>query len=160
MSLLQRVKNRGVVDMNFRNAKLEDIGNLLDLYIDGFKYHYKGRPDVFLDKDEKKLKDDLMNTIHNSNVLILENNKKILGYVIYQIKEKHNKIMWIDELVVDKNSRKMGNGKNLMEKVKEIAKEEGCKRVEFCCWSFNQNAMDMYKHIGFKEQRVILEMDL
>lgn len=160
MLLLQWVKNIGVVDMNFRNAKLEDIGNLLDLYIDGFKYHYKGRPDVFLDKDEKKLKDDLMNTIHNSNVLILENNKKILGYVIYQIKEKHNKIMWIDELVVDKNSRKMGNGKKLMEKVKEIAKEEGCKRVEFCCWSFNQNAMDMYKHIGFKEQRVILEMDL
>lgn len=160
MLLLQWVKNIGVFGMNFRNAKLEDIGNLLDLYIDGFKYHYKGRPDVFLDKDEKKLKDDLMNTIHNSNVLILENNKKILGYVIYQIKEKHNKIMWIDELVVDKNSRKMGNGKNLMEKVKERAKEEGCKRVEFCCWSFNQNAMDMYKHIGFKEQRVILEMDL
>lgn len=160
MLLLQWVKNIGVVDMNFRNAKLEDIGNLLDLYIDGFKYHYKGRPDVFLDKDEKKLKDDLMNTIHNSNILILEKDQKILGYVIYQIKEKHNKIMWIDELVVDKNNRKMGNGKKLMEKVKEIAKEEGCKRVEFCCWSFNQNAMDMYKHIGFKEQRVILEMDL
>ena len=42
----------------------------------------------------------------------------------------------------------------------EIAKEEGCKRVEFCCWSFNQNAMNMYKHMGYKEQRVTLEMDL
>lgn len=147
--------------MNVRKAKLEDIGmNLLDLYIDGFKYHYNGRPDVFLDKDERNLKDDLINTINNSNILILEKDKKILGYVVYQIKEKNDKIMWIDELVVDKNNRHMGNGKKLMEKIEEIAKEAGCKRVEFCCWSFNQNAMDMYKHMGYKEQRVILEIDL
>ena len=147
--------------MNVRKAKLEDIGmNLLDLYIDGFKYHYNGRPDVFLDKDERNLKDDLMNTINNSNLLILEKDEKILGYVVYQIKEKNEKIMWIDELVVDKNNRHMGNGKKLMKKIEKIAKEEDCKRVEFCCWSFNQNAMDMYKHMGYKEQRVILEMDL
>ena len=147
--------------MNVRKAKLEDIGmNLLDLYIDGFKYHYNSRPDVFLDKDERNLKDDLMNTINNSNILILEKDEKILGYVVYQIKEKNEKIMWIDELVVDKNNRHMGNGKKLMKKIEKIAKEEDCKRVEFCCWSFNQNAMDMYKHMGYKEQRVILEMDL
>ena len=147
--------------MNVRKAKLEDIGmNLLDLYIDGFKYHYNSRPDVFLDKDERNLKDDLVNTINNSNILILEKDEKILGYVVYQIKEKNEKIMWIDELVVDKNNRHMGNGKKLMKKIEKIAKEEGCKRVEFCCWSFNQNAMDMYKHMGYKEQRVILEMDL
>lgn len=147
--------------MNIRKAKLEDIGmNLLDLYIDGFKYHYNSRPDVFLDKDERNLKDDLMNTINNSNILILEKDEKILGYVVYQIKEKNEKIMWIDELVVDKNNRHMGNGKKLMKKIEKIAKEEDCKRVEFCCWSFNQNAMDMYKHMGYKEQRVILEMDL
>lgn len=75
--------------MIIRKAKLEDIGmNLLDLYIDGFKYHYNGRPYVFLDKDEKNLKDDLINTINNSNILILEKDKKILGYVAYHIKEK------------------------------------------------------------------------
>ena len=147
--------------MNVRKAKLEDIEtNLFDLYIDGFKYHYNGRPDVFKNKDEEELKNNLVETINNSNILILENDKKILAYVAYQIKEKHNKIMWIDELVVDKDNRNSGNGKKLMDKIKEIAKAEECKRVEFCCWSFNQNAMNMYKHIGYKEQRVILEMDV
>ena len=68
--------------------------------------------------------------------------------------------MWIDELVVYKDNRHSGNGKKLMEKIKEIAKKENCKRVEFCCWSFNQNAMEMYKHIGYKEQRSVLEMNL
>lgn len=47
-----------------------------------------------------------------------------------------------------------------MDKIKEIAKAEECQRVEFCCWSFNKNAMNIYKHIGYKEQRVILEMDV
>ena len=41
--------------MDIRKAKLEDIDlNLLDLYIDGFKYHYNGRPDVFGNKDEQE----------------------------------------------------------------------------------------------------------
>lgn len=142
--------------MNIRKSKLEDIeNNLLNLYIDGFRYHYNGRPDVFQNKNELELKNDLIDKINDANILVLENNKKVLGYVAYQIKEKHCKIMWIDELVIDKDNRHLGNGKN-----KKIAKEEGCKRVEFCCWSFSKNAIDMYKHIGYKEQRVILEMDL
>ena len=58
--------------MDIRKAKIEDIElNLLDLYIDGFMYHYNGRPDVFLDKDERTLKDDLINTINNSNIEII-----------------------------------------------------------------------------------------
>lgn len=147
--------------MNVRKAKLEDVEkNLLDLYIDGFKYHSSKRPDFFLNKGELELKNDLINVINYSNILILENDEKILGYVLYRIKEKHNKIMWIDELIVDRNNRHLGNGKKLMEKIKEIAKKENCKRIELCCWSFNQNAMAMYKHIGYNEQRVILEMDL
>lgn len=149
--------------MDIRKAKLEDIDlNLLDLYIDGFKYHYNGRPDVFGNKDEQVLKNDLIETINNSNILVLEDNGKILGYVAYQIKDKHkhNITLWVDELVIDKDNRNSGLGKKLMDKIKEIAKENDCKRIEFCCWSFNENAMNMYKHIGYKEQRVILEMDV
>ena len=68
--------------------------------------------------------------------------------------------MWIDQLVVDKNNRNLGYGSKLIEKIKDMAKEEDCKRVEFCCWSFNQNALNMYKHMGYEEQRVIFEMNV
>lgn len=68
--------------------------------------------------------------------------------------------MWVDELVVDKDNQHIGIGKKLMDKIKEIAKQENCKRIELCCWSFKQNAREDYRHLGYKEQRVILEMNL
>ena len=48
----------------------------------------------------------------------------------------------------------------LIDKVIEIAKEEKCKRVELDVWSFNNNAIDMYKHIGFDKQREMLEINI
>lgn len=147
--------------MNIRKANLFDIeNNLLNLYIDGFKFHYEGRKDIFSDKKESELKEELINKINSSNILVLEIENKILGYIAYQIKENHNRVMWIDQLVVDKNNRNLGYGSKLIEKIKDMAKEEDCKRVEFCCWSFNQNALNMYKHMGYEEQRVIFEMNV
>lgn len=44
--------------MDVRKIQLEDIGmNLLDLYIDEFQHHCNARL-VFLDKDERKLKEE------------------------------------------------------------------------------------------------------
>ena len=68
--------------------------------------------------------------------------------------------MWIDQIIIDKDNRCLGYGKMLIQSVKQIAKENECKRIEFCCWSFNKNAMEMYKHICCSEQRVIFEIDL
>jgi len=147
--------------MNIRKANLKDIeNNLLNIYIEGFKYHYNGRSDIFSDKKDEELKNDLINTIKKNNILILENNEKIIGYIVYEIKEKYNKIMWIDQLVIDINYRHNGYGKILMDKVKDIAILEKCQRIEFNCWSFNKNAIDMYKHLGFKEQKIIFEIDI
>ena len=50
-----------------------------------------------------------------------------------------------------------GNTKKVAE---EIAKKEKCVRVEFCCWSFNKHANEIYNHLGFKEQRVIFEKEI
>lgn len=105
--------------MNIRKARLEDVEkNLLNLYVDGFEYHHTGRPDIFPSRNRKELKEDLINTINNSHILVLEDNEEILGYVVYQLKEKRDKTLWIDELVVDKDNRHSGNGKKLMEKIK------------------------------------------
>ena len=146
--------------MIIRKGKEKDINNnLLKLYIEGFRYHYNGRPDIFTNKTDEELKQDLINDINNTNFLVLEDDI-IVGYITYKINNKHAKVLWTDQLVVDEGYRKKGYGKQLFNKVKEIAKEENCKRIELSCWSFNQNALDMYEHIGFKNQKEVLEMEL
>lgn len=146
--------------MNVRKATLNDVdNNLASIFIKGFRFHLNGRPDIFdSNKSDEELKNELINTIQNdNNVLIVEESGNVQGFIIFQIKNKHDKTMWIDQLVVDNDFRGKGIAKLLISKVTDIAIEEKCKRIELCCWKFNSNANEMYKHLGFDEQRTIFE---
>ncbi len=146
--------------MKIREVNKEDLSNnLLYLYIQGFRYHYNARPDVFSNKTDEQLEKSLLSELDKLNFLVLEDST-IKGYIAYHIKDKHDRILWIDQLVVDEKYRKQGYGKKLINKLKEIAKNENCKRVELNCWSFNQDAVNMYLHIGFSEQKVVLETNV
>ena len=147
--------------MLIREVKDTDISKgLLNVFIEGFRYHYNGRPDIFSNKSDEELKEDLINSIMNDNIMVLEDEDRIVGYIQYEIREKHAKTMWVDQLVIDKQSQKKGYGKLLLDKVIELAKQENCERIELECWAFNDNAVGMYNHIGFSEQRVKLEKKL
>ena len=163
--------------MNIRRANINDIdNNLLNIFIDGFEFHLNGRKDIFdnnkknddlkKDLDQKKQQlqlyrlQNLINLIENKNVLVAEKNNNILGFIIFEIKDKCSKTLWIDQLVVDEKERGKGISSLLIKKAEEIAKKEKCIRVEFCCWSFNKRANEIYNHLGFKEQRVIFEKEI
>ncbi|MEG1146724.1 MAG: GNAT family N-acetyltransferase [Bacilli bacterium] len=133
---------------------------MLKLFIQGYEYHYNNRPDKFKNRTNEDLKEILFETMEKSNVLIIEKDKIIISYAAFQIKENVFKILWIDELVVDEKFRNEGYGSLLMNKLKDIAKEENCKKVELCCWEFNNNAKAIYEHLGYKKQRVIYESDV
>ena len=47
-----------------------------------------------------------------------------------------------------------------MEQIKKIAKKEQVKRIELNVFSFNENAIKLYKKLGYKEQRIILEKEV
>ena len=152
--------------MNYiiRKAEKEDLENgLLEVYIEGYKYHQKGRPDVFKNQSDDIFKEDLTNMINNVPIIVILDKDRVLGYLSYIIKGNKNKgykKLVVDQLVISEKSRGKGLGKRLMETVKDIAINEECERIELNCWLFNTNAIDMYKHIGFKEQRIMFEMEL
>ena len=123
--------------MLIREVKDTDISKgLLNVFIEGFRYHYNGRPDIFSNKSDEELKEDLINSIMNDNIMVLEDEDRIVGYIQYEIREKHAKTMWVDQLVIDKQCQKKGYGKLLLDKVIELAKQENCERIELECWAF------------------------
>lgn len=147
--------------MIIREANLNDIDNgLLNVFIEGYRFHQNGRPDVFSNLSDDSLKKDLIDNLSKFTILILLDKEEIVGYLAYNIKEKHSKKIHVDQLIVTEKSRGHGYGKLLMNELIKIGKENNCERVELDCWTFNENALAMYEHIGFKKQRIMYEYDL
>lgn len=147
--------------IEIREAIEEDINNgLLEVFIEGYRYHQNGRPDIFVNLTDDQLKDDLINNMKNEKILVLLKDNKVVAYLSYVIKERHTKKLDMDQIVVLEKYRKSGYGKMLIDKVLEIGRELDCDRIEFNCWMFNTNAIEAYDHMGFKHQRIQYEMKL
>ena len=146
-----------------RYASKKDLTEeFFDLCYEGFLFHYEHRKDIFKNISKDVLKNHILEQIKNDGlkILLIEENNKIIGYLSYEIKEKVTKALWIDEFVIKEEYRHNGYGTKLMEKVKEIAMNEKIDRIEFNCWSFNENALKFYRKLGYSEQRIIFELKI
>ena len=149
--------------MNYkiREATLNDFDKgLLKVFIEGYRYHQNGRPDIFANISDNDLKNDLIENFDRLNTIVILEDESIVGYLSYKIKEKHTKKLDVDQLVILEQYRGKGLGKKLMDEAKKIAIDNGCDRIELNCWMFNENALAMYEHIGYNRQRIIYEMEL
>lgn len=148
--------------MIIRKAKKDDLdNNLFDLYKEGFKLHYEKRKDIFTNRTDTELKDNLLEIIENDNgIIVIEEDNYIIAYAIYHTNQKEKKIMWIDQICVDSLKRNKGYGKMIMKYLEDIARKEDYDRIELNCWTFNENAIKLYEHLGFVEQRKIFELNL
>ena len=149
------------MNYSIKEATLNDFDKgLLKVFIEGYRYHQNGRPDIFANISDNDLKNDLIENFDRLNTIVILEDESIVGYLSYKIKEKHTKKMDVDQLVILEQYRGKGLGKQLMDEAKKIAIDYGCDRIELNCWMFNENALAMYEHIGYNRQRIIYELKL
>ena len=149
------------MNYSIREATLNDFDKgLLKVFIEGYRYHQNGRPDIFANISDNDLKNDLIENFDRLNTIVILEDESIVGYLSYKIKEKHTKKLDVDQLVILEQYRGKGLGKKLMDEAKKIAIDNCCYRIELNCWMFNENALAMYEHIGYNRQRIIYEMEL
>ena len=144
-----------------RYANKEDLNKeFFDLYYEGFLYHYEHRKDIFKKRSIDELKEYLFNQIDNDDlkILFLEEDNNFIGFLTYEVKKKLTTSLWIDELIIKKEYRSHGYGTILIDKIKEICKNENIDRIELNCWSFNEKAMKFYNKLNFDVQRTIFEL--
>ena len=156
---MKKLKKNNGVNMNLviRKSTLNDIDNgLLKVFIEGYRFHQNGRPDIFDNVSDEELKHNLIKVLEELTVLVILDNGTVVGYLAYFIK-KHRKKLEVDQLVILEEYRGKGLGKQLMDEATRIAKENECNRIELNCWLFNENALNMYEHIGYIKQRIIYE---
>ena len=90
-------------------------------------------------------------------------NEKLIGYCSLTIKNN----LWmlanlgnVDELVVDSEYRNRGIGKILMNKIENIAKNHGCKRLELDSAFYRTVAHEFYEKLGFEKRAYLFSKEI
>tara|TARA_Y100000310_G_scaffold344156_1_gene455418 strand:+ start:1434 stop:1892 length:459 start_codon:yes stop_codon:yes gene_type:complete len=84
-------------------------------------------------------------------ILVVEKSRKIQGYIIGTLmKNAYQCIAYIDDLFVAKDSRKMGLGKNLVNKFSKWSKVKKATIIRLGVKINNKKAVNLYKKLGFK----------
>ena len=155
--------------MDIRQANKNDITQMVPLLDEVSKLHIEKRPDVFKTRAYEEIKSNLEEMIQDeSNIILLAEDKQIVvGVIICKVREindhtnlKNTKVLWINEICVKQEYRRNGIGRSLIEKAKEIAKENNCLRLELNCWELNEEAMKFYENQGLTTQRRVMEINI
>ncbi|MBE5756599.1 MAG: GNAT family N-acetyltransferase [Clostridiales bacterium] len=151
-----------------RRAEIKDLDKIIDLLFEVALVHHEGRPDIF--KKARKYTDDEIISIINDDktplLVCVDEFDEVLGYAFCVIEEKGSlllqkfKTLYIDDLCVFKNLRGKGFGKELIEGVKSLAKEEKCYNITLNVWALNENAKKFYEKLGFSVQKIGMEVIL
>ncbi len=155
--------------MNIRRAEKKDIQGVLNLLSQVLEIHAKIRPDLFIPGTTKYSHDELEEMFSDDSrpVYVAEDDDRITGYAFCQLQEPPftstmipRKIMFIDDLCVDENTRGGHVGSRLFEHVKSEAVRYGCYEVTLNVWEGNDAAQSFYNAMGMKPKETQMELIL
>lgn len=144
--------------MNVRNITINDSANFLSLCkrIDSETENMifsSGERNLTIKQQEESIKNILENKL--SNIWVAEHNNILIGYLIAVgntvIRKKHSLYIAIG-VVQDFNNR--GVGSELLANLIKWAKANLIHRIELTVRVSNNNAIHLYKKMGFKEEGI------
>lgn len=124
---------------------------LADMDKEGYNIVGDGYRDKYFEKTLEEVKKC------NGKILLYKDDEKIVGLIVGIINNddiirydfKAPKRGRITELVVDKEYRGKSIGKELLLKMKEYLKSNGCEKIMIAVFGYNESAIRFYKENGF-----------
>lgn len=152
--------------MKIRKANINDFDRVKELLLQVHEVHANNREDIFI-KGKKKFKDDEIKKIledKNSLLYVAEENEIVLGHILMYILETKNidslverKVLFIDDLCVDRNARGKSIGTKLCKFAEDIAKENFVDAINLNVWNFNKDSLKFYEKLGYKALKTLME---
>lgn len=99
--------------------------------------------------DEENLKKELFAIDSPVEVWLAETKEDVVGYALFFTSFSTflgKRGIFLEDLFVKPDFRKLGIGKALLEKVISLAKERNCGRVEWAVLDWNRSAIDFYEN--------------
>lgn len=126
------------------------------------KLHVENRPDFYIENEHPINKKEYKAMLNNQNKINIAYiiDDEIVGVCLATIKDRIEKSIYIDDIFVLEEFRHQGVATKLYKQIESIAKDIGAKRIDLTVWQFNKTAMNFYKSLGMKTQRIVLETRL
>ena len=86
-----------------------------------------------------------------AEVLIVEKDENPIGYVVYFYNFSTftgTSGLYLEDVFIRSEYRGMGLGKEIFKILGKLAREEGCKRMEWVCLNWNEPSKKFYKELG------------
>jgi len=132
-----------VMSIIIRKAGKDDLANVLDL-IKELALFEKAVQEVSLTVEEME-KDGFEKNLFS--ILLAVKDESVLGMALYfpVYSTWKGRCLYLEDLIVHKNSRRLGVGKKLMKALVQEAKEFGAHRLSWQVLDWNEPAIDFYK---------------
>lgn len=146
--------------------KIEDFEKVNKLAKQVHEIHVNWRPDLFVSVEEVISREAFQKMIEEKAIYVARDGETILGYSQFSIAEKINpsmryrKVLTIDAICVDENSRGIGVGTLLLNFFKKLGKENGCTDMSLTVNEENKQAINLYEKFGMRVKNIAYSMQL
>ena len=148
-----------------RHAEPRDAARLRELLEQICLLHVEGRPDMFQPAG-KYTEEDIVAMMGDDDkpIFVADTGDDVAGYVFCQFKRPNSPVrrdflnLYIDDLCIDTKYRRMGIGRALFERVRQLADERGAYNLDLNVWTFNKSAIAFYESLGMKPSRMYMEL--
>ena len=116
--------------------------------------HAAWRPDVFEMVEELYPSDRFEKAVAEKQLYVARLDGETVGYGLVLVRHYNwpgvvdRKVLMLDELCVDENHRHQGIGKQMMEDIKDLARELGCTDIQLGVYAQNKDAIAFYERAG------------
>jgi GNAT superfamily N-acetyltransferase len=141
--------------LEIRIANKNDLNELIRLLNELFTQ------DIEFEPNYEKQKIGLLKIIENEDIgeiLILQMDNRIIGMVslLYSISTAlGGKVAIVEDMIIDKNFRNQGLGKQLLNEAILYSKKRHCVRLTLLTDFNNEVAIRFYENFGFKRSEMI-----
>ena len=104
---------------------------------------------------------------HDNFIFAVYFKSKIIGYISGSIEEMpkdsyrgKQKIAMLENLMILPAHQKQNLGKELNKHFQQWAKKQGCNRIQVSVFAKNARALKFYRHLGYKDYDINLEIEL
>jgi GNAT superfamily N-acetyltransferase len=145
-------------DLTVRGALPGDVTSILAMVQELADFEKLGHEMVATEADYEE---SLFGEHPAAEALVAELGGRLIGYAIFFSTFSTflgRAGLWLEDLYVKPEFRRMGIGKRLLKAGGEMAKTRGAGRYEWCVLDWNQNAIDLYKQMGgdiMEEWRIV-----